>query len=64
MALKSLTITQGILQQKLMEVDSSFTSQKEINYKTRDHLKIYKKELLASKCIKVFSGSSKSTIVG
>ena len=37
---------------------------KEINYKTRDDLKIYKKKLLESKFIEVFSGSNKSTVVG
>ena len=37
---------------------------KEINYKTRDDLKIYKKKLLESKFIEVLSGSNKNTIVG
>ena len=36
---------------------------KEINYKTRDDLKIYKKKLLQSK-FRVLSGSNKNTIVG
>ena len=35
---------------------------KEINYKTRDDLKIYKKKLLESKFIEVLSGSNKNTI--
>ena len=37
---------------------------KEINYKTRNDLKIYKKKLLESKFIEVLSGSNKNTIVG
>ena len=37
---------------------------KEINYKTRNDLKIYKEKLLESKFIEVLSGSNKNTIVG
>ena len=37
---------------------------KEMNYKTRDDLKIYKKKLLESKFIEVLSSSNKNTIVG
>ena len=37
---------------------------KEINYKTRDDLKIYKKKLLESKFIEVLSDSNKNAIVG
>ena len=37
---------------------------KEINYKTRDDLKIYKKKLLESEFIEVLSDSNKNAIVG
>ena len=37
---------------------------KEINYRTRDDLKIYKKKLLESTFIEVLSDSNKNTIVG
>ena len=37
---------------------------KEINYKTRNDLKIYKEKLLESKFIEVLSCSNKNTIVG
>ena len=37
---------------------------KEINYKTRNDLKVYKEKLLESKFIEVLSRSNKNTIVG
>ena len=61
--MKSLTITEHTPTESDKGGALHYIS-KEINYKTRDDLKIYKKKLLESKFIEVFSGSNKSTVVG